>query len=560
MSTPDEALFGAKVWGPALEKFGAVTDLTVTLWAEGRVVYGPIHTTPLFEVFAQNRYEPGIFADCARRCVAQVHDRPAVVVAPAYGLAAVGTSLVLDDQIVGAAVAGYALVEFGRSSAVELLAREVGVPFPRLWEIARKMQPVPERRLTLHGELLQVLGDAILRENHRTRQYEATAAELTAEVAAKDEFLAMLGHELRNPLAAVLSSAELLRRANPLPPEAQPLVDVVDRQTRQLSRIADDLLDVSRMRSRKRVLDRSLVDLREVAQGAIDALRASGRDEDHPIALSLPSEPLVVEGDAARLGQVLGNLLDNAVKYTPTGGRIELLLEPSGNDALVRVRDQGAGIEPKLLPRIFEVFSQGKIALDRSRGGLGLGLALVKALVEAHGGKVEARSDGAGSGSEFRVKLPLAVPTGDPGPQHPPTTIPPLHIVLVEDNPDFREALRELLGLEGHIVAVAADGLAGLRAIQEHLPQVAIVDIGLPLLDGYGLAERVRADPGLGQVRLLALTGYGQPNDLERARAVGFDGHVVKPVDMRALTRALAGIVPVDGRIRGTSPTGKVEK
>lgn len=537
------------MWGPALEKFGAVTDLTVALWADGRIVYGPIHTTPLFEVFAQNGYDPRIFADCARRCLAQVHDRPAVVVAPAYGLAVVGTSLVLDDQIVGAAVAGYALVEFGRSSAVALLAREAGVPFPRLWGIARKMQPVPERRLMLHGELLQILGDAILRENHRTRQYEATAAELTSEVAAKDEFMAMLGHELRNPLAAVLNSAEVLRRAYPLSPEALRLVGVVDRQTRQLSRIADDLLDVSRIRSQKSVLDRLPVDLREVAQAAIDALRVSGRDDEHPISVSLPSAPLVVDGDAARLGQVFGNLLDNAIKYTPSGGKIELILESSGDDALVRVRDQGAGIEPKLLPRIFEVFSQGKIALDRSRGGLGLGLALVKALVEAHGGTVEARSDGAGSGSEFRVKLPLATSTIDPGPGHQPTTIPPLRIVLVEDNADAREALRELLSLDGHIVAVAADGLAGFRAIQEHQPQVAIVDIGLPLLDGYGLAERVRADPGLRQVRLLALTGYGQPKDLERARAVGFDGHVVKPVNLRALTRALAGVVSVDGLV-----------
>lgn len=559
MPTFDEALFRAKVWQPALEKFGAVTHLTVALWADGRVVYGPIHTTPLFEIFTQSGYEPGIFADCARQCLAQVQDRPAVVVAPSYDLAVVGTSLVLDGQIVGAAVAGYALVDFCRPSAVELLAREAGVQFSRLWEIARRIQPVSERRLTLHGELLQVLGDAILRENHRTRQYEATAAELTAESAAKDEFLAMLGHELRNPLAAVLNSAELLRRAQPLPPEARRLVDVVDRQTRQLSRIADDLLDVSRIRSHKRVLDRTPVDLREVAQNAIDALRASGRDEDHPISVSLPSDPLVVDGDAARLGQVLGNLLDNAVKYTPDGGKIELLLEQSGDNALLRVRDQGAGIEPRLLPRIFEVFTQGKIALDRSRGGLGLGLALVKSLVEVHGGKVEARSAGAGRGSEFRVELPLSAATDGPGPQIP-TTIPSLRIVLVEDNPDAREALRELLSLDGHIVAVAADGVAGLRAIHEHKPQVAIVDIGLPLLDGYELAERVRADPGLRQVRLLALTGYGQRKDLQRARAAGFDGHVVKPVDVRALTRALANVVSVDGGVRPTSPSSKAEK
>jgi len=553
MSIPDKALFRAKVWRLALEKFGAVTGLTVALWADGHLVYGPIHATPLFEVFAQNGYEPGIFADCARRCLAQVQDRPAIVVAPSYGLAVVGTSLVVEGQIVGAAVAGYALVDFTRSSAVELLAREAGVPFPRLWEIARRIQPVPERRLVLHGELLQVLGDAILRENHRTRQYEATAAELTAESAAKDEFLAMLGHELRNPLAAVLNSAEVLGRAGALPPEAKHLVGVIDRQTRQLSSIAGDLLDVSRIRSGKKVLDRRPVDLRGVAENAMEALHAAGRDDDHPISVSLPSVPLVVDGDAARLWLVLSILLDNSVKYTPSGGRIELLLERRGDDALIRVRDQGAGIEAKLLPRIFEVFTQGKIALDRSRGGLGLGLALVKTLVEAHGGRVEARSGGAGRGSEFLVALPLAVPTADRGLGLVATTIPSLRIVLVEDNPDAREALRELLSFDGHSVAVAADGVAGLRAIHEQKPQVAIVDLGLPLLDGYELAERVRADPGLGEVRLLALSGYGQQKDRERAMAAGFDGHVVKPVDADQLARALASVVSDGARLRGAA-------
>jgi signal transduction histidine kinase/ActR/RegA family two-component response regulator len=557
MPPPDEALFRAKVWRLALEKFGAVTGLTVALWADGHLVYGPIHSTPLFEVFAQTGYEPGIFADCAHRCLAQVQGRPAIVVAPSYGLAVVGTSLVLEGQIVGAAVAGYALVDFTRSSAVELLAREAGVPFRRLWEIARRIQPVPERRLVLHGELLQVLGDAILRENYRTRQYEATAAELTAESAAKDEFLAMLGHELRNPLAAVLNSAEVLGRAEALPPEAKQLVGVIDRQTRQLSTIADDLLDVSRIRSGKKVLDRRPVDLRAVAENAMEALHAAGRDDDHPISVSLPSEPLVVDGDAARLGQVLSNLLDNSVKYTPSGGRIELLLERRGDDALVRVRDQGAGIEAKLLPRIFELFTQGKITLDRSRGGLGLGLALVKTLVEAHGGKVEARSAGVGRGSEFLLALPLAVPTVDRGSGAVAMTIPSLRIVLVEDNPDAREALRELLSFDGHTVAVAADGLAGLRAIHEQKPQVAIVDLGLPLLDGYELAEHVRADPGLGQVRLLALSGYGQQKDRERAMAAGFDGHVVKPVDADRLARALASVVSDGGRLHGAAGHSK---
>ncbi|MEO8632328.1 MAG: ATP-binding protein [Chloroflexota bacterium] len=541
--TPPDELFREEVWRPALEKFGAVTNLTVALWADQRIVYGPIHSTPLFELFAQSGYEPGIFADCARRCLSQAQDRPAVMVAPSYGLAVVGTSLVLEGQVVGAAVAGYALVDFCQSSAIELLAREASIAFPRLWAIARSNQPVPERRLMLHGELLQVLGDSILRENLRTRQYEATAAELTAEGDAKDEFLAMLGHELRNPLAAVLHTAEVLRRAKPLSPDVERLVGVVDRQTRQLSLVADDLLDVARIRSRKNVLVRRPVDLREIAQDAVNTVHAIGRDEAHPISVSLSTEPVVVYGDALRLAQVLGNLLDNALKYTPLGGRIELHVERSGDHAQVRVRDTGSGIEPKLLPRIFEVFSQGKATLDRSRGGLGLGLALVKALVEQHDGTVEARSAGAGRGSEFLIQLPIAGAAVDPISESPFPMIPPLRIVLVEDNADAREALRELLSMDGHIVEVAADGLAGLRAIHEHPPDVAIVDIGLPLLDGYQLAERVRADAGLGTVRLLALTGYGQPKDIQRAEEAGFDGHVIKPVDAAQLARSLGVVV-----------------
>ncbi|MDQ3097062.1 MAG: ATP-binding protein [Chloroflexota bacterium] len=540
MTPPDEDLFGQEVWRPALEKFCAVTHLTVTLWADQRVICGPIHPTPLFEVFAQNGYEPGIFADCARRCLAQALDRPAVVVASAHGLAAVGTSLVLEGEIVGAAVAGYALFDFPQSSAIELLAREAGIPFARLWEIARREQPVPKRRLVLHGELLQVLGDSILRENHRARLYEATAAALRVASTAKDEFIAMLGHEIRNPLAAVIHSVEVMRRGSSLTPDAKRLMGVVDRQARHLGRIADDLLDVSRIGSHKKVLDRRPVDLRDVARNAVEELQAAGRDEAHPVSLVLPDEPLIVDGDAGRFGQVLGNLLGNAVKYTPIGGSIELRAERRGDRACISVRDEGSGIEAALLPRIFEPFTQGKAALDRSRGGLGLGLALVKALVEEHGGTVEVHSAGAGKGSEFVIELPLGAATVTPVAADPPPTISPLRIVLVEDNADAREALRELLCFEGHVVDTAADGLAGLRAIYDHRPDVAIVDIGLPLLDGYQVAQRVRADRGLAGVRLVALTGYGQPKDRERATAAGFDTHIVKPVDADHLMRSLA--------------------
>jgi CheY-like chemotaxis protein len=358
----------------------------------------------------------------------------------------------------------------------------------------------------------------------------------------KDEFLAMLGHELRNPLGAVASAISFLNLTAPDERTARPR-EIISRQMGHLTRLVDDLLDVGRLTSGRIELQPTIVDLGKLVDECMAAL--STRAPKHRLQVATMS--VLVRGDPARLEQIVTNLLDNAVKYTPPGGAIWVGVSQVDSRAVLRVRDSGIGIASDLLPRVFDLFTQGERSLDRSRGGLGLGLAVVHRLVMLHGGHVSVESAGPDRGSEFVVQLPVA----EAGSMRSPASeaVPLLRsyrVLVVEDYDDARESLRLLLAAEGHTVRVAADGIEGFEILRTWRPDVALVDVGLPGLDGYGFARAVGADPEIGQTPLVALTGYGQPEDRRQATEAGFRAHLVKPVFREALLRTLAAVVAKD--------------
>jgi signal transduction histidine kinase/CheY-like chemotaxis protein len=387
----------------------------------------------------------------------------------------------------------------------------------------------------------------------RQRQYELrdvleemadATGRLEQQDRRKDEFLAMLGHELRNPLTAILGAVYLLQHARG-PEVAVRQPPIIERQARHLSRLVNDLLDVSRVTLGKITLERQPIDLREVASRCVQTYQSVA---SHQLTLTLTERPVIVDGDLVRLEQVLSNLVTNALKYTPHGGHVRVSVRREADEALLTVEDDGSGIDAALLTSIFELFTQATPTLDRSHGGLGLGLSLVKSLVERHGGHVHAHSDGLGRGSEFVVRLPLAA--NDLSPHTDPDVVPAATtgtwVLVVEDNEDARATMQLLLEMWGYTVETAADGQEGLDKALARPPAVAIVDIGLPKLDGYELARQIRAQTD-GPPRLIAVTGYGQPEDRRQALAAGFDHHLSKPVDAEALALLLRSCAPRRG-------------
>jgi len=358
----------------------------------------------------------------------------------------------------------------------------------------------------------------------------------------KDEFLALLSHELRNPLAAIRTSLHLLDRASPDGHQAERARDVLRRQTAQLARLVDDLLDVTRISSGKVSLDGARLDLGELARAACDDHRPLFSREGVTLAFEPPPAPVWVEGDATRLSQVVGNLLHNAAKFTPGGGRVDVAVRAAGGLAEVAVRDTGAGMEPAGIERMFEPFVQAERSLARTKGGLGLGLALARGLVELHGGRIRARSEGLGRGSEFVVSLPLAPAPGveERGADVAPGA-PGRLVLVVEDNEDAGQSLADLLELQGHRVVLTRDGRRAIDLARSLHPDVVLCDIGLPDLDGFEVARALRREEGLRRTRLVALSGYAMPEDLRAAREAGFDAHLAKPPPLDELEAVLSG-------------------
>ena len=380
-----------------------------------------------------------------------------------------------------------------------------------------------------------------VRESQRRMQEQA--AELADLHRRKDEFLAMLSHELRNPLAPILNAVQILRLDKEASPLQQQARAVIDRQVQQLVRLVNDLLEVSRVISGRIRLRLEYLDIRGILEQAVESTRPLFDQRRQELTVSLPGEPVGVQGDAARLEQVVVNLLNNAAKYTDQGGRIQLSATQEDDEVALRVRDTGVGIAPELLPRIFDLFTQADRSLDRSQGGLGVGLTVVRRLTEMHGGTIAAYSAGPAQGSEFTVRLPVASAAASESStlveDWGKSSRPRRRVLIVEDNTDAAQTLAWVLQEAGHEVRVAHSGQAALEMAAEYRPSAVLVDIGLPGMDGYEVGRRLRRIPQLEGVALVALTGYGQDSDLERSRDAGFDHHLVKPADPRELQALL---------------------
>ena len=432
-----------------------------------------------------------------------------------------------------------------------LVLTQTGADSPLVLELLRTLGNVTllERPVRVPALVSQVLSALrARRRQYLTREHleqsERAQEALREADRRKDEFLAMLGHELRNPLAPILHALTIVSDPEVSPALASQMHQVMERQVTHLVRLVDDLLDVSRILRDRIELRVERADLAAILSRSVESAGPAVDAQRHQLTIELPEQPIEVEGDTVRLAQVFANLLTNAVKYTDPGGHLRLELRRVGDEAVVRVRDDGVGISAEVLPHVFDLFHQAQRSLDRAQGGLGLGLTLVRRLVAMHGGTVEARSEGPGRGSEFVVRLP-ALPSRaeDDRPADSSVTpfaeLPHRRILVVDDNRDAADTLAALLEMAGHEVQTAYEGHKAVEKAEQFVPDVVFLDIGLPGLDGYEVARAVRGCLGRSTPRLIAVTGYGSRTDRERALEAGFDDHLAKPVDPGDLARAL---------------------
>jgi PAS domain S-box-containing protein len=445
-----------------------------------------------------------------------------------------------DDPAVGATILenDRRIMENGRTEAFEEVA---DTPDGR-----RTFVSVKAPRRDSQGNVVGLIGiSRDITERKRAEEDLRRANFALAEAdRRKDEFLAMLAHELRNPLSVIGGASEILQRPGGMEPEVQRAREAIERQARHMARLVDDLLDVSRVTQGKIALKNERVPLADVLRHAAEATAPTVRALGHRLFVSLPPDLLFVDGDAVRLTQIVSNVLNNAVKYTPAGGEIHLSAERHGGQVEIRVRDNGQGIKAALLPHVFDLFVQGDRGADRAQGGLGIGLTMARSLVAMHGGTIEAHSDGPGAGSEFVIALPLAQAEPAPGTaddRRLPRGVS-RRILVADDNTDAVEMMRTLLELDGHQVTAVHDGLAAIRCVMTWRPDVALIDLGMPGIDGFEVARQVRADPSMDRTVLVALTGYGQEEDVRRSRDAGFDHHVTKSADFEPLRRLLDSI------------------
>jgi signal transduction histidine kinase len=432
------------------------------------------------------------------------------------------------------------------------------VPVPVVPEILRAKVSVFAELFRKTRALERLNSELEDRVRDRTSALEKTTQALQESNHRKDEFLAMLAHELRNPLAPIRTAVQLLRLKELTEPQRRRARDVIERQVEHLVNLIDDLLDVSRITRGMIKLQLEPVFLGAIVARAVETARPAVDAHRHSLELDLPDELISVEGDQTRLVQVIANILHNAAKFMDPGGRIRLTARRNGQDAVIKVTDSGIGIAPEQMPKIFELFTQVHSKTEREQGGLGIGLALVRQLTEMHGGSVTVHSDGVGRGAEFTVRLPVMTPpvaglanrrreTG------PVPDIAPQRILVADDNHDAAEALSLQLQLAGHDVRIAHDGVEALELATTFDPDIVLLDLGMPKMDGYETARQLRLRSSGRRLSLIALTGWGQQQDRDRTADAGFDAHLVKPVAEAQLFRALAIAVANNGRIEGAA-------
>ena len=537
----------------ALEKYAAANHLTVQVYgADGRPLTEAVNPTPLFDLFARGD-GTGMFATCARQCLSPSDPRSPVIIEEQHGLAVVGTTLALAGETAGAAVAGYALTTHLSYREVVRLARDYRLPFDDVWAVTRKELPLPSRRLPVSGELLGILGNTLLSEHYRSRQLEETSLRLAEASEAKDKFLAVLSHELRTPLTTILGYAALVRNGRLDEAGVGRAVQAIERSARLQTRLIEDLLDVSRIISGSLALQFKTIGLPSVIEVAVANVRPEAQAKGLRLDVVLGPSPALIAGDPFRLQQILSNLLVNAVKFTPSGGTVEVRLERRGTEVQISVRDTGTGIRSDFLPYVFERFRQAESSPRRSQPGLGLGLAIVQHLIELHGGSVEAYSAGENKGSTFTISLPMMIkPTAEIGTiptrlhtSSPKPTLSGIRLLLVEDDPDSLDMLRMVVDLHGAEAKTAITTAEALRIFEEWIPDVLVADIGLPDEDGYALMTKTRAlaNEKKRVVPGIALTGYAGQHEGQRALAAGFHVYLTKPTEPRRLVEAILNLV-----------------
>jgi signal transduction histidine kinase len=543
-----EALFRSERGRTALEKFCAVTHLTVRVYgSDHNPLSEPMHPTPLFGLFAGGGDRPAAFIERLRPPPGE--NRAAILVEES-GLATVRTDFRVEGDVVCSAVAGPAVVAHLTQRDAQQIARASGLPFAAVWLAARKELPIPRERLELYGQLLQVVGETLLSDDFRSRRLEEALAHLETSDQAKDLFLATLSHELRTPLTAIAGWMHIPRTGNLDAAAVTHVLDAVERNTKLQVRLVEDLLDVSRAVAGKVDLDLRPVPLGHVVQASLDALRPAADAKRIRLTAVVETSVGLVSGDRDRLGQIVSNLLTNAVKFTPANGRVDVRLRRVASAAELSVSDTGSGIAPEFLPHVFERFRQAQA----SQGGLGLGLALVKHLAEMHGGAVRAESAGADQGATFTVVLPLiddiqgarvSAPFALPNAGERLDGLNGIRILLVEDHPDTREVMTIALRGRGADVTGVASAAEALKVFDQLRPHAIVSDIRLDGDDGYELMREIRTrEAGRGDLTpAIAVTAFSNGEDRDRAFAAGYQRHLAKPIDAGVLTRAVAELI-----------------